>query len=41
MDVLFIDENDLSIENIESLSILEPFGMCNEEMRLFVKKFTY
>ncbi len=31
MPVLLIDENDLSIENIESLSILEPFGMCNEE----------
>ncbi|MEG0593176.1 MAG: single-stranded-DNA-specific exonuclease RecJ [Coprobacillus sp.] len=30
-DVLLIDENDLTIENIESLSLLEPFGMCNEE----------
>ena len=30
-DVLLIDEDDLSIENIESLSLLEPFGMCNEE----------
>ncbi len=29
--VLLINENDLSIENIESLSLLEPFGMCNEE----------
>lgn len=29
--VLLIDESDLSIENIESLSLLEPFGMCNEE----------
>ncbi|MEG0275421.1 MAG: single-stranded-DNA-specific exonuclease RecJ [Coprobacillus sp.] len=28
---LLIDENDLTIENIESLSLLEPFGMCNEE----------
>lgn len=30
-DVLLIDEDDLSIENIESLSLLEPFGMGNEE----------
>lgn len=30
-NALLIDENDLSIENIESLSLLEPFGMCNEE----------
>lgn len=29
--VLSIDEQDLSIENIESLSLLEPFGMANEE----------
>ncbi len=28
---LLIDETDISIENIESLSSLEPFGMCNEE----------
>lgn len=30
-NVLVIDESDLSIENIESLELLEPFGMCNEE----------
>lgn len=28
---LLIDENDLTIKNIESLALLEPFGMCNEE----------
>lgn len=30
-EVLLINETDLSIENIESLSLLEPFGMSNEE----------
>ena len=30
-EVLLIDETDLSVENIESLSLLEPFGMGNEE----------
>ena len=30
-EVLLIDEDDLSIENIESMAILEPFGMGNEE----------
>ncbi|MEG0367251.1 MAG: DHHA1 domain-containing protein, partial [Coprobacillus sp.] len=29
--VLLIEESDLSIPNIESLSSLEPFGMSNEE----------
>lgn len=29
--VILIDETDLSIMNIESLSVLEPFGMGNEE----------
>ena len=35
--VLLIDESDLSIENIESLSLLEPFGMCNEEPLYLLK----
>lgn len=30
-EVLLIEENDLCVENIESLSLLEPFGMGNEE----------
>ena len=30
-NVLMIDENDLNIQNIESLSVLEPFGQGNEE----------
>lgn len=36
--VLLIDENDLSIENIESLSLLEPFGMSNEEPLYLLKE---
>lgn len=35
--VLLIDENDLSVDNIESLSLLEPFGMCNEEPLYLLK----
>jgi len=35
--VLLIDDNDLSIENIESLALLEPFGIANEEP-LFIMK---
>lgn len=35
--VLLIDEDDLSIENIESLSLLEPFGMSNEEPLYLLK----
>ena len=31
MQALLIDEGDISVENIESLSLLEPFGMGNEE----------
>lgn len=34
---LLIDENDLSIDNIESLSLLEPFGMSNEEPLYLLK----
>lgn len=30
-EALLIDEDDLSIENIESMALLEPFGMGNEE----------
>lgn len=29
--VLLIDEKDLSVDNVESLSLLEPFGQGNEE----------
>lgn len=36
-DVILINEHDLSIQNIESLNLLEPFGMNNEEP-LFILK---
>ena len=36
-NALLIDENDLSIENIESLAMLEPFGMGNEEPLYLLK----
>ena len=29
--VLQIDENDIVLSSVESLSLLEPFGMKNEE----------
>lgn len=29
--VILIDQNDISVKNIESLALLEPFGMANEE----------
>ncbi len=34
---LDVDEYDLSVKNIESLSYLEPFGMCNEEPLICIK----
>lgn len=36
-EVLLLDEDDLSVENIESLSLLEPFGMANEEPLYLLK----
>ena len=36
-DVLLIDEYDLSVQSIESLSYLEPFGMNNEEPLFYIK----
>ena len=35
--VLAIDEYDISLQNIESLSMLEPFGMKNEEPLFLLK----
>lgn len=35
--VLHIDEQDIDIKNVESLSLLEPFGMSNEEPLYMLK----
>ena len=35
--VLLIDEYDISVANIESLALLEPFGMANEEPIFLLK----
>jgi len=35
--VLLIDENDITVTSIESLSLLEPFGMSNEEPLFLLK----
>jgi len=37
LPAILIDQNDISIQNIESLALLEPFGMANEEP-LYVMK---
>lgn len=36
-DVLLIDEVDISIKQIESMSLLEPFGMSNESPLFLIK----
>ncbi len=36
-DVLLIDENDISLSAVESLNILEPFGMANESPLFLIK----
>ncbi len=37
LQAIEIDSEDLSVENIESLVLLEPFGMANEEPLFFIK----
>ena len=35
--LLLIEQNDITIESVESLSLLEPFGMANEEPMFLLK----